>query len=574
GAVSIAQSIVYNLVYNMNAGLPWESLFISNWLPDRMSRRLNEEPTASNVNVNRILRARITGLTPMGAGTAGITEGRDLYRLEYRLLPEDQENIILCSGMQTEVIDGETWITEWTESGQPYLLIGWEEPEGGPGGNPAEEPLWTLLGSTNTRQVEEVYGTPEMREKYGSVWLAASMEIPAAGKTEEPVRAISLRYSDVTLRPGESFRQTATISSALEGETVTWQTEDSHVATVSPEGHVTAVDHGTTRIIASAGGVTASCIVRVHGAAQEPVQSESDVFTEGQLRWVEESETPVSMPIGKLTLREGDSYPQIAEISSTLRGETITWVSEDPAVAAVSDKGVITGVNLGTTKVRITVGEHSAECMVQVKKYPPDPAAGEDSGITLSYSYLILLTGQRCVLNAALSPALAGEELTWSSSDPAVAAVSPEGVITAVAPGNAVILASAGDGETDCAVSVIGGDRMATEEDGYPVNERGETYGPIRVEDDCLTTICPDLEQACGRTPEGEEILGYIRVFDEYNGGPLPHPRDPGEAIAYTAVMDELRRQALDEGRDYLYSLPLYDKDGVTVIGFFPVGNV
>ena len=388
------------------------------------------------------------------------------------------------------------------------------------------------------------------------------------------MRAISLQHSDVTLRPGESFLTAATLSSALEGETITWRSEDTHVATVSPEGTVTAVDHGTTRIIASAGGVTASCIVRVHGEALEPVQSEPDVFTEGQLRWVEESETPVSMPIGKLTLREGDSYPQLAEVSSALRGETITWVSEDPAVAAVNDKGVITGVTQGTTKITISVGEYSAECTVRVKKYPPDPEDGEEAGITLNYSDLILLTGQRCVLNAALSPALAGEELTWSSSDPAVAAVSPEGVITAVAPGNAVILASAGDGETDCAVSVIGGDRMATEEDGYPVNERGETYGPIRVEDDRLTTIYPDLEQAYGRTPEGEEISGYVRTFDLNNGGPLPHPRDPGEAIAYTAAMDELRRQALDEGRDYLYALPLYDKDGVTVIGYFPVGNV
>ena len=37
--------------------------------------------------------------------------------------------------------------------------------------------------------------------------------------------------------------------------------------------------------------------------------------------------------------------------------------------------------------------------------------------------------------------------------------------------------------------------------------------------------------------------------------------------------MEELRREALDEGRDYLYSLPLYDKDGETVIGFIPVGR-
>ena len=575
GAVSIAQSIVYNLVYNMNAGLPWESLFTSNWLPDRMSRRLNEELTASNVNVNRIVRARITGLTSMGVGTAGITEGRDLYRLEYRLLPEDQENIVLCTGMRTEVIDGETWITEWAESGQPYLLIGWEDPEGGPGGDPAEEPLWTLLGTINTRQAEEVYGTPEMREKYGSVWLAASMEMLSAGKSEEPVRAISLWHSDVTLHPGESFLPTATLSSALEGEAVTWRSDDTHVATVSPEGVVTAVDHGTTRIVASAGGVTASCIVRVHGATLEPVQSESDAFTEGQLRWVEESKTPVWMPITNLTLREGDSYPQIVEISSALRGETITWASEDPAVAAVSDKGVITGVNQGTTKVRISIGAYSAECTVRVMKCPPDPVAGEEAGITLSYWNIVLCAGGRCMLTAALSPDLAGTEIVWSSEDPAVAVVSPEGLVTAVGPGNALIVASAGDSRTDCMISVPGGPaRMAAEGDGFPKNERGETYGPIRIGDDGLIEIYPDLVQTAGISPEGEQITGYVRQFDLDNGSPLGNPRNPGEAIAYNAAMEELRREALEEGRDYLYALPLYAEDGVTVIGYCPVGNV
>ena len=53
----------------------------------------------------------------------------------------------------------------------------------------------------------------------------------------------------------------------------------------------------------------------------------------------------------------------------------------------------------------------------------------------------------------------------------------------------------------------------------------------------------------------------------------MQHPRNPAEAIAYTAAMEELRREALEEGRDYLYALPLYDRDGVSVIGYFPVGN-
>ena len=526
--------------------------------------------------VNRIVRVRLTGLTPMGTGRTGLTSGDELYRLEYRLLPEDQEHLDLPEGMRTEIVDGETWITEWSADGQPYLLLRWMDPDGNPELEPEREPVWVLAGETNTRELEEVYGAPEMLEKYpgSDMYAAASEELLAAYLAGDNAPQVWLNLKDFTLRPGDTYRLIASYQPSLRGAAISWFSTDPNVATVDEDGWVTGVNQGTATIDVYVGSAKAQCIVRVHGAALEPVQSESDVFTERQLRWVEESETAVWIAAAKLTLREGDSYPQLVEISSALRGKPITWVSEDPAVAAVNDKGVITGVNQGTTKVRITVGEYSAECMVQVKKYPPDPEDGAEAGITLNYSYLILLSGQRYVLNAALSPTMAGEELTWSSSDPAVAVVSPEGLVTAVAPGNAVILASAGDGETDCVVSVIGGDRMATEEDGYPVNERGETYGPILVEDDCLTTICPDLEQAYGRTPEGEEILGYIRVFDEYNGGPLPHPRNPAEAIAYTAAMEELRREALEEGRDYLYALPLYDRDGVTVIGFFPVGNV
>ena len=153
--------------------------------------------------------------------------------------------------------------------------------------------------------------------------------------------------------------------------------------------------------------------------------------------------------------------------------------------------------------------------------------------------------------------------------------MSPEGVVTAVGWGTTRVYAAVGDRVTDCVIMVVGGARMGTEADGYPRNQRGETYGGCMIlEGEEQLSIYPDLLAACGRTPEGEEIIGYIRVFDELNGGPVQHPRDPGETIAYNAAMEELRREALEEGRDYLYALPLYAEDGETVIGCFPVGNV
>ena len=520
-------------------------------------------------NANPIVSARITGVTPVWKGTGDGGERRALYRLEYRLLPEDQEHIVFTEGMRAEFMDGQTWITEWGENGQPYLLFFHLGPDGD-----VEDVDGSVIGClTSARELAE-YDTPEMRKKYGDAYTAAAAELYAAKSKEARGRAISLQWIDVTLRVGESVLPLAGVDPSLAGERITWISGDPEVATVSEDGRVTAVNQGVTKIIASAGGYTAECTVRVHGVAPEPEQSGYDVFAQGQLRWVEEKEPAVWMPIENLVMVEGHSYPQIVEVSSTLQGKPISWISEDPDVAEVNEKGVITAVNPGTTKVTITVGEYSAECTVRVEKYPPDPAAetGEENGIILDRSVISLLAGAQYRLTPDLAPELSGTEVVWSSDDPEIAAVSPDGLVTAVGWGTTRVYAAAGDKVTDCVVMVTGYARRGLEEDGYPVNERGETYGGIK--DLNGVTLEPDLEAAAGFTPEGEEIDGYVRTFDLYNGGPVQHPRSPAEALAYNAAMEELRREALDQGRDYLYSLPLYDKDGVTVIGYFPVGNV
>ena len=561
GAVSIAQVFLYNLVANMNSGLPWEALFTAGWLPTPISHRADYEPEDEAPDVNRIVRARLTGLTPMGTGAAGLTEGRELYRLEYRLLPEDQENIVLCSGMRTEEIDGETWITEWTESGQQYLLIGWQDPDGDPYGNP-EEPLWTWLGTTNTRMLEETYGTPEMLEKYGDRYTAAAAELYAAYLAGENAPSVRLNREDFTLaNPGDSFQMTVNIPPALRNAVVSWFSKDPNVATVSTDGLVTAVDHGTTKIEVWVGMTKAQCTVRVSGYAAGAAAEPADRV--------------VSLNRPDITMRPGDSFQLTAAVASSLLGKPVVWLSEDPRTAMVSQDGFVTAVSQGVTKIIASVGEHTAECIVRVQGTASGPeaeAGEEDRGITLDRSVVSLYAGAQYRLTLSLAPELAGTEVVWSSGDPEIASVSPEGLVSAVGWGTTRVYAAAGDRVTDCVIMVTGYARRGREEDGYPVNERGETYGGIK--DLNGVTLYPDLEAAAGFTPEGEEISGYVRTFDLENGGPVQHPRNPAEAIAYTAAMEELRREALEAGRDYLYSLPLYDRDGVTVIGFVPVGNV
>ena len=92
----------------------------------------------------RIVKARITGLEPMDTGVAGLTFAVYMYRLEYRLLPEDPENIILSDGMQMEEANGLQWITEWGSRGQPFIVMSREL------GMSHKLDLWTCLGVTDT----------------------------------------------------------------------------------------------------------------------------------------------------------------------------------------------------------------------------------------------------------------------------------------------------------------------------------------------------------------------------------------------------------------------------------------
>ncbi len=112
-----------------------------------------------------IIDARITGLKSVNTGTAGLNSGVAMYLLEYRLLPDKIENVPPAGGMMFE--DG--WITEWGSTGQPYLLVYYDES--------GSEAIWQRICVTNTDAIEVDYGTPEMLERYGNAYTAAAMEL-------------------------------------------------------------------------------------------------------------------------------------------------------------------------------------------------------------------------------------------------------------------------------------------------------------------------------------------------------------------------------------------------------------
>jgi beta-lactamase regulating signal transducer with metallopeptidase domain len=109
--------------------------------------------------------AKLTGITRIDTGTAGLNEAVNLYLVEYRFLPAPDQEILLAGGMTME--DG--YLTEWSSTGQPYLLMFVEDKDDGQ--------HWTKICTTNTDTILTEYGTPEMLEKYGNAYTAAAMEL-------------------------------------------------------------------------------------------------------------------------------------------------------------------------------------------------------------------------------------------------------------------------------------------------------------------------------------------------------------------------------------------------------------
>ena len=112
-----------------------------------------------------ITAARITKLEQLNTGTAGLNDGVVLYQLEYRLLPDHPENILMAGGMSVE----SGWLTESGSTGQPYLLLHYDDS--------GSETVWTPICVTNTDAIETDYGTPEMLDQYGNAYTAAAMEL-------------------------------------------------------------------------------------------------------------------------------------------------------------------------------------------------------------------------------------------------------------------------------------------------------------------------------------------------------------------------------------------------------------
>ena len=140
--------------------------------------------------------------------------------------------------------------------------------------------------------------------------------------------------------------------------------------------------------------------------------------------------TAVKFNAKSVTVGVGESVALNAVTTPVLTLEKLTWSSTNTKIAAVSDKGVITGKSAGKATVKVTTSKgKTATIKIVVKK-----AA---TSLKVPYSTRTIKTGQT-VKATATANGYTGT-LKWSSSAPAVAKVDQEGNITGLKAGKCVI---------------------------------------------------------------------------------------------------------------------------------------
>ena len=234
------------------------------------------------------------------------------------------------------------------------------------------------------------------------------------------VTGVTLDVNAATLRIGEQTLQLNAVVAPADAtdKSLVWSSSNSKVASVSETGLVTPLTPGEADITVTTvdGGHSAVCKVTV----VQPVIS-------------------ITLNETSIDINPNMTFELVAQINpSNATNKELEWKSSDESVAIVDQNGVVRGVDAGANgrQATITVTSKdsgvSATCVVRVTK--------NVVGVELNCTYKRMIAGKSFQLVANVIPADAtNKNVTWKSSDEAVAKVDQNGLVTAVAGGMAVI---------------------------------------------------------------------------------------------------------------------------------------
>ena len=246
---------------------------------------------------------------------------------------------------------------------------------------------------------------------------------------------------------------------------IVWMSSNSNVATVDGDGKVTGRSAGTAIITAiSDHGERAACKVTVTRKNEESTSKKPALDS-----------TSLS-----LVLQYNDLHPtHQLKLTNSERSflYVYQWMSSNPEVATVSDKGLVTAQAAGSTTITALVSNGQAlRCSVTV--------TSDIGKVTLNKNDLLLRNvGAQERLTATVAVEGGSVPITWVSSNPGVVTVDADGVVTAIADGEAKITALSPTGRFDVCSVVVGmaADKYESEADLADELKLPDPYVAVRL---------------------------------------------------------------------------------------------
>jgi uncharacterized protein YjdB len=259
-----------------------------------------------------------------------------------------------------------------------------------------------------------------------------------------PVSTVVVQPAQDTLVVNATAQLTAatldSIGGVLTGRVVTWGSSDPTTASVSASGLVTALKPGSATVTATSEGKSGTSAVIV---LQAPVASVTVL-----------PPSPDTVFIGYTT--------QLSAVTKdggggTLTGRVVTWQSDNTAAATVDATGLVTGVAAGTANI-IATSEGKTGSVTLISTVAPVGsvvvAPSSDSVTTGGITKQLTAT-----VRDVKGTVVTDRTITWASTQPSLATVSPSSgstvTVTGISPGAPSIVATAETKSGSSAVKVI-----------------------------------------------------------------------------------------------------------------------
>jgi uncharacterized protein YjdB len=304
--------------------------------------------------------------------------------------------------------------------------------------------------------------------------LSSGLALPAAA---QEVASVTLSHTTVQLRVGQRAGVYATANDArgvvLVGQRFDWSSSDPRIVRVEVDrgqpdlAYLVGVGEGLAQVQARAGTRTDAVAVQVsrgEGAAPPPAQPAGPPPAVMRI----EPSNVLLLPVETRAL----ALMFLREDGSPAAPSAVTWQSHNPAVATVTADGRVVGQSDGRSVIEARsatglVATASVEVASTGIAFAP-AQAGLSPGSELLAQVVVPSQGNR---------PLAGPAFSWRSSDVTVARVSPLGLIQAVGPGRATVIAEGLGRSAALSISVH---RAVAEIQWLPRRDQGPVTVPLQ----------------------------------------------------------------------------------------------